>query len=98
MARGLNIAELLAMNKQLPLPDITFYLDVSGEEAVKRMTFRERLTQEEKNLNFLNCVRYNFLEQKWGKNENYFIMDGMDLPGKVSENIIKKLVEVCGII
>jgi dTMP kinase len=94
IARGMEISDLLKMNSKLPFPDITFYLDVTSEEAQKRMAGRKKLTQEEMNINFLRKVRDNYIKQQWGENKNYHIINGMDSPQTVMNNILKIIKEV----
>jgi dTMP kinase len=94
IARGMEISDLLKMNSKLPLPDLTFYLDVTSEEAQKRITGRKILTQEEMNINFLKKVRDNYIRQQWGENKSYYIINGMESPQIVMNNILNIINEV----
>ena len=94
MARGIkDLRWLMQINKFAPNPDLTFYIDVPAEVAIKRIQERDgKASKEEMNIRIMNQVRGYFLSQPWGKNKTYHIIDNQQSIIKNSElilNIIK---------
>lgn len=81
MARGLqDLQWLKEINKNVPMPDFTFFIDVPAAEALKRIKKRDGKfkKREEANLGKMEKVRDIFIQQPWGKVDNYFIIDGLE--------------------
>lgn len=87
-SRGLNLNWLMKINS-IMLPDITICLDIPINEARKRINRRKKITVEEKNDSFLQNIRYNYLNQIWGKTPNYCIIDSSKDIEKVHDGICK---------
>lgn len=61
-AQGIPLDEILYLNKDFPIPNLTLILDIPAEIAYERMEKRDlRRTKFEK-IEFLELVRKNFLE------------------------------------
>lgn len=78
LERGISdINWLKSINDAIIEPDIVFYLDVSADVAYKRILERDGSSakKEEKDVVFLERVRSNFLNQPWGKSDNYYIIN-----------------------
>lgn len=78
LERGItDIKWMKSINDTLIQPDIIFYLDVPAEVAYTRVYQRDGklAKKEEKDIEFLEKVRRNFIEQPWGKQENYYMID-----------------------
>lgn len=75
--QGIDFNKLLQMHSGLPVPDITFFIDVSVEVAIQRMKKDSRNEQKfEKSLEFLEKLRQRYLEMPKLLNENIIIIDG----------------------
>jgi len=99
LARGINDIEWLSLiNKKIPKPDIVFYIDVPAKIALKRIVERDGkyTKKEETDYELLEKVRENFLTQPWGKNCDYYIIDGTLSLEIVREKIFKILREKMG--
>ena len=91
LGRGINDIEwLMQINKFLPMPDITFYIDLPVDTAIKRITERDGNInkKEEENITRLESVRKTFLSQPWGKLDNYKIIDGQKELEKKEQEIL----------
>ena len=78
-AQGLDMNELLHRHDGLPVPDITFVIDLPAVESSKRMKDEEGRSEHkfEANLDFLENVRQNYFKAKLLlPNEKIFIIDG----------------------
>lgn len=78
-AQGLNIPNLIKKHEGLPIPDITFIIDLSAQDSSLRMKKEESRNEHkfEADLNFLENVRQNYLKAKdFLSNEKIFIIDG----------------------
>lgn len=89
MARGMDLEWLIQINKELPKPDITICLDVTIEEARRRLSTRNHLTVEEKDFYFLNTIRNYYISQPWGKSEQYFVLNGIGNTEYINKSIIE---------
>lgn len=93
-AQGMDSKKLIEKQKKLPIPDITFIVDVPAKTASQRMK-KEIGRKEHKfeaNLDFLEKTRQNYL--KFAKKhvfKNIFVIDGTQTREKVFNNIIKHL-------
>ena len=70
IARGINDIEWLKeINKYLPLPSLTIYLDIAPQIAFERIVSRDGkyTKKEETEIDTLSAVRNTFLSQPWGK-------------------------------
>ena len=90
--RGLDIKWLKEINKFVPLPDITLYIDIPPEIAYERIISRDgkAAKKEEKDLKFLKKVTEIFKKQIWGKSDNYYIING----NRNREEISKEIIEI----
>ena len=94
MARGINDFKWLqSLNRYVPIPDLTFYLDVDPVEAVRRIIARDGKSQkkEETDLQAMNTVRNVFISQPWGAINNYHVIKGnndIDAKSKIIERIV----------
>lgn len=96
--QGKSLKDVLALNEifKLPSPDICFLLDITGEESQKRKAKEkqgfENLDRNEKDLIFMNKVRWQYL--KMAKEQvfcTWEIINGQEPIKKVFNNIIKKI-------
>lgn len=77
LARGIqDINWLKEINKHLPLPDITVYIDVQPQTAYERILKRDgKFTKkEETDIKVLSLGRGCFIRQPWGGIPNYHII------------------------
>lgn len=77
LARGIkDIGWLKEINKFVPLPDITIYIDISPKIAYERIVLRDgKFTKkEETDIELLSKVRGFFINQPWGEVPNYHIV------------------------
>jgi len=94
-AQGLDIHELIEMQKHLPVPDITFVVDVSVDEAFERMNKDNRdydlkKHKFESSKDFQNKCRQNFQKAKEIlSNEKIVIINGEQEPEKVFQDIVE---------
>ena len=99
LARGFkNIEWLKKLNDNLLMPDITFFIDVPPEVALERIIKRDgqSVKKEESDIDFMKAVRDCFLKQPWGKQENYYIINGLQSTSKINAyifEIVKKRIE-----
>jgi len=89
-AQGLDVNSLIKRHEGFAVPDVTFVIDVSAEEAGRRM-LGEAIRDEhkfEKNKTFLEIVRQNYLNLKNNlPSEKIFIINGAQSPEKVFSDI-----------
>jgi len=78
---------IMAVNSKFPKPDITFLLDLSEEEALKRLKKDDQFNFEEK-ISSLKLVRKKYLEL--ARKYNFIVIDAID---KI-ENITKKVISI----
>ena len=78
---------IITVNSKFPKPDITFLLDLSEEEALKRLKKDDQFNFEEK-ISSLKLVRSKYLEL--ARKYNFIVIDATD---KI-ENITKKVISV----
>ena len=78
VARGIPDLDWVAqLNRYLPAPDLTVYLDIPPELAVTRIRARGDVPRwEELDRDRMAAVRANFLAQEWGRSPDYHILDG----------------------
>lgn len=96
IARGINDIEwLTSINKFLPLPDLTIYLDIDPEIAFDRIVSRDgRYTKkEETNIKLLEKVRQVFLSRPWGEISNYNVVFTSDRNKNDIHNELVKIIE-----
>lgn len=94
LERGITDIEWLkSINDTVVKPDIIFYLDVPADVAYTRIYERDgnSAKKEEKDIEFLEKVRENFLKQPWGKNDNYYVIDTTK-DSKITEKYIQDIV------
>lgn len=88
-AQGIDMHKLIEKQKNLPVPDFTFIVDLPAEVAEQRMK-QDAIDRHrfETNLKFLEDVRQNFLKAaKILKNEKIFVINGNQPPEKVFEDV-----------
>jgi dTMP kinase len=92
-AQGLGVQMLLDKHQGLPIPDITFVIDVPSQIAGVRMkNEKERATEHkfEVDLDFLEKIRQNYFEaQKLLGNEKIVIIDGTQDIESVFRDVIR---------
>lgn len=91
-ARGLRDIEWLKqINKNVIMPDFTFYLDVSPEDALQRIIIRDGKSRkkEETVIKLMNDVRKCFLNQVWGNHHNYYVINADRNPISINEEIME---------
>ena len=79
-AQGIQLGELIKMHEGLPIPDLTFIVDVPIDVAVRRMAGEKNRAHEKKfeaNIEFLENLAKNYLELPCHlPGRNFFIIDG----------------------
>jgi len=90
-SQGIDIKKLIEMHKEMPAPDLVFIFDLSVEVAMERMkkdSMRKNEQKFEKDINFLEKVRKNYLEiKKIFPNENIFIINAEKNIDEIFENL-----------
>ncbi|MGX9889628.1 dTMP kinase [Streptomyces sp. NPDC002276] len=89
VARGIPDLEWVAqLNRYLPEPQLTVYLDIPAELAVERIRSRgDKPRWEEIDHARMSRVREIFLAQEWGKSPNYHVLDGQQPIHVLAEHI-----------
>lgn len=93
-AQGLDMDKLIARHKGMPVPDITFFLYVTPEVAMRRTDKKDK--KFERSREFQEKVLTSYFEAigKLGKmGEKIVIIDGNQKPKKVAEYVWKKWKE-----
>jgi thymidylate synthase len=88
--QGIPMQSLIDKHSGLPIPELTFIIDVPVSIAMERMQKEKGRSEQkfESNQQFLEQVRKKFLEAKSAlPNENIFIIDGNQPPEKVFTDI-----------
>jgi dTMP kinase len=82
---------LMSMNRLMPVPDLTIYLDVDPSLSCKRILDRDISSRKRQELDqeFLARMRAAYLEQAWGPGylPNYVIIDGSGSAEAIQEKI-----------
>nr|AIA16084.1 Dihydrofolate reductase [uncultured bacterium] len=89
-AQGLPLQRLIDMHYGLPIPDITFVIDLPAKVAAQRMSKESsrKAHKFEANLEFLEQVRMNFHKAKEAlPQEKIFILDGQRAPEVIAAEI-----------
>lgn len=94
-AQGLAMEDLINRHRELPIPDMTFIVDVSAEVARERMqkedtSIRGKEHKFEANLDFARKLRENYLksaEIMKSKGEKVFIINGERTPEEIFAEI-----------
>ena len=97
LARGINDIEWLKnINRHAPTPDVTIYIDIPIDVAIKRIIERdgESKKREELDVKRMSKVRDVFLKQPWGEVENYYTIDGLKPLEEKADEILKIVTEV----
>lgn len=92
-AQGLSIPDLIKRHEGLPIPDITFIIDISAQNSNLRMKKEIGRSEQkfEADLIFLENVRQNYLKTKYFlSNEKIFIIDGK----RDIETIFKEIISI----
>lgn len=89
VARGIPDLEwIVRLNRYLPEPQLTVYLDIPAELAVDRIRGRgDKPRWEEVDQDRMSRVREIFLSQEWGVSPNYHILDGQQPVHVLAERI-----------
>ena len=91
MNRGIEDTEWLRqINKFIPKPDITFFINTDPQIAYERIIKRdgESAKKEEKDVEFLKRVSDVFRNQPWGESKDYYVIDGNNNIDDVKKEII----------
>ncbi len=91
-AQGMNMLELIKKHKDMPIPELTFIIDLPANLASERMAkdAGRKKHKLEKDIEFLERVRENFLKAKEVlSNERIFIIDGSRKPEQIFADIQK---------
>lgn len=91
-AQGLPMEELIEMQKDLPVPDITFVIDVPAEVGKQRMQnddIRDPEHKFEADMQFQDMVRQNFYKAKEMLNEKIIIINGNQDKESVFRDVVK---------
>lgn len=97
-ARGIGIDTIRAVNNIAILglkPDLTIFLDIKPEEAIKRVShrqYRDRL--EEENVDFYKKVYTGYMYLIKERPERFTVIDGKQSVSEVQYNIIKELKKI----
>jgi dTMP kinase len=92
LAQGIELKKLLDLHKGMIKPDITFIIDVSVDEAIRRIYRTKDMKDVFEKKDFLELVRNNYLKMKdIFKRENIVIIDGMQTPQYVFYDIKRKI-------
>ena len=88
-AQGLDMQSLIERHKGLPIPDITFIIDVPAKISAERMLLEARDRHKfEANLDFMEKVRQSFLEAKEIlTNENICVINGDQTKEQIFEEV-----------
>ncbi|WP_331735971.1 dTMP kinase (plasmid) [Streptomyces anulatus] len=89
VARGIpDLDWVVLLNRYLPEPQLTVYLDIPAEVAVDRIRSRgDRPRWEEVDHERMSRVRDIFLGQEWGISANYHVLDGQQPVHELAERI-----------
>ncbi|WP_028950841.1 dTMP kinase [Sulfurihydrogenibium subterraneum] len=94
-ARGIDYNIIDSLNKLATeglIPDITFLLDLSVEEAFKRLN-REKDRLESENIEFHQKVREGFLKIASLEKNRVIVLDGLKTEDEIFSQILKILTE-----
>jgi dTMP kinase len=95
--QGVPFKKLLDMHKGLIIPDVTFIIDVPAELAVKRIkkdSIRQEEQKFEKNLEFMQELRTNYLDiPNKIPNRNFIIIDARSGIDEIFEGQVKSYFE-----
>jgi len=91
-AQGLDMQSLIDKQSSLPVPDMTFVIDISPEEAQLRMKkepveIRGKEHKFEANLEFIHKLRKNIFKSKELLSEKIFIIDGFRSIEEITQEI-----------
>lgn len=91
-AQGIPIEELIKMHKGLPIPDITFIIDVPVKTAMQRMkkdSIRKAEHKFEKNMDFIRKLRTNYFKLAKLPKHRVVMIDGRKNIEEIFEKQIK---------
>ncbi len=95
MAQGMSFEKIHEMHKGLPVPDITIIIDITTEEAEKRLLLKtEEQSHAFNKKEMLQKARQNYLQLKELLKEPITYFNGMQDREKTYEEIKKKVIEV----
>jgi dTMP kinase len=91
-AQGLDPAWLEDIQRLLPIPDLTIYIDIAPETAAKRKAHdRDRY---ERDLTLLGRVRQSY--QRQAREPNWLVIDGEQSKEQIAEEIFAAVAVVVG--
>lgn len=96
-ARGIDMEFLKAINREATEgiePNLTFLIDLSVEEAFKRIREKDRMELE--GIEFHEKVRRGFLEIAKKESKRVVVLDGRKKPGDLMKEIIRKTATIVG--
>ena len=92
--RNLDIEWLIELNNYATftlLPDITFFVDIRSEEALRRLdSNKDRIEGE--GIEFQNRVRKTYHELAERFNDRYVILDGYSEIGDIHQNVLNEMI------
>lgn len=95
LAQGMDLKTLKQMHRGLPKPNLTCIIDITPEEAMKRLSKSGQKKEVFETLAFLTRVRENYLKMKeLFPEENIVIIDGMQSADLVFEGIKKEIHKI----
>ncbi|MEK6886167.1 MAG: dTMP kinase [Nanoarchaeota archaeon] len=91
--QGMELNELVKMHSGLPIPDLTYIVNVPVKVATERMKKDGERKEEqkfEKDIDFIEKLRQKYLELPWKlHNHNVVVIDGTKTPEEIFEKQIK---------
>lgn len=95
LAQGMDLKLLKQMHKGLPKPNLTCIIDITPEEAMKRLSKTGQKKEVFETLAFLTKVRENYLKMKEiFPRENIVVINGMQSPDVVFEEIKREIQKI----
>lgn len=83
--RGLEIAWLESVSQGLPVPQLTFLLDLPARAGLERQNQRQKF--EALGIEFLERVRQGYLQIAHQEPERFVVLDALATPGELSRQI-----------
>ncbi len=86
-----NFVKLIHDSSQLLSPDLTFYMDISAELSIERISDRERDRMESESIDFFKKVREGYLQIAHDNPERVVVLDANKTIDELHESI-KKII------
>ncbi len=95
LAQGADLKTLQQLHKGFPVPNLTIIIDITAEEAMKRLGKIGNKKEVFENLEFLTKVRENYLRMKEiFAEENIVVINGMRPKEEVFKEIKKEVHKI----